>query len=243
MSSIMRRIRERADTETPVDELIAQIRARREQDEKNQASIFEKQFKDAEINRTVGRSGILPLHMNCTVRNFEADTPGKINAKQFTRDYVINFESNNGQGFIFSGNPGTGKNHLAAAMCNELMSRGKSCLIITVNELMQKLRACYQQGTETSEDKFFKTMIDFDLLILDEIGLQRNNDNERLALNQIVDQRVCRMKPTGMLTNLPAGSDDDSEMTMNSLLGVRIMDRMRMNGGKWISFDWESFRK
>jgi DNA replication protein DnaC len=85
-------------------------------------------------------------------------------------------------------------------------------------------------------------MIDFDLLILDEIGLQRGTDAERLALNQIVDQRISRFKPTGMLTNLPAGSTDGSP-SMNSVLGVRIMDRMRSNGGKWISFNWESFRK
>ena len=91
-------------------------------------------------------------------------------------------------------------------------------------------------------------MNDFDLLILDEIGLQRNNDNERLALNQIIDKRIGCMKPTGMLTNLPAVcnkpvGDPEWFENMNNLLGVRIMDRMRSNGGKWISFNWESYRK
>jgi len=56
------------------------------------------------------------------------------------------------------------------------------------------------------------------------------------------------MKPTGMLTNLPAGcnkpmGDPEWFANMNDLLGVRIMDRMRSNGGKWISFNWESYRK
>ncbi|MGB1322473.1 MAG: ATP-binding protein [Vibrio gallaecicus] len=241
--NIMDKIKARANLNQSPDEIIAEIKARRAEDESKQYEHFDKQFKDASANETLGRSGILPLHMKCTVANFEADTPEKMIAKNFAKNYVINFGNNNGQGFIFSGNSGTGKNHLAAAMCNALMNRGKSCLVITVNELMQKLRNCYQSNSETTEDKFFRTMIDFDLLVLDEIGLQRNNDNERLALNQIVDQRIGRMKPTGMLTNLPAGSKDSLEPNMNDLLGVRIMDRMRMNGGEWISFDWESFRK
>ena len=218
------------------------IKKLREVDENKQYAHFKAQFDKHKGEVSIGRSGILPLHRGCTIDNFIADTHEKNHAKQFSRNYADNFEQNIGCGFIFSGNVGTGKNHLAAAICNELIEKGKSVLIITVTELMQKLRNCYQIGSETSEDEFIKTMIDFDLLILDEIGLQRGTDAERLALNQIVDQRISRFKPTGMLTNLPAGSTDGSP-SMNSVLGVRIMDRMRSNGGKWISFDWESFRK
>ncbi len=41
------------------------------------------------------------------------------------RQYVEEFDGNIAS-FIFSGKPGTGKNHLAAAICNELLLRGKS---------------------------------------------------------------------------------------------------------------------
>jgi DNA replication protein DnaC len=39
-----------------------------------------------------------------------------------------------------------------------------------------------------------------------------------------------------MLTNLSA---DDLEVAV----GARVMDRMKMNGGQWIPFNWESYRK
>ncbi|EKG7251702.1 DNA replication protein DnaC, partial [Escherichia coli] len=29
---------------------------------------------------------------------------------------------------------------------------------------------------------------------------------------------------------------------MKTLLGERIMDRMTMNGGRWVNFNWESWR-
>ncbi|EEW1489150.1 TPA: DNA replication protein DnaC, partial [Escherichia coli] len=38
-----------------------------------------------------------------------------------------------------------------------------------------------------------------------------------------------------MLTNL-------NYEAMKTLLGERIMDRMTMNGGRWVSFNWESWR-
>ncbi|MDO2792813.1 DNA replication protein DnaC, partial [Escherichia coli] len=29
---------------------------------------------------------------------------------------------------------------------------------------------------------------------------------------------------------------------MSTLLGERVMDRMVMNGGRWVNFNWESWR-
>lgn len=214
-----------------------ELSAIRDQENKEfSADIAEKRRK-AILEKTIGRSGIQPLHQSCTVSNFETDSQDKVDAKRFAFDYITNFaENNNGKGFIFSGTPGTGKNHLAAAICNALIKSGKSCMIITVNELMQKLRNTYQKDSQTTEDQFIQSMIKHDLLVLDEIGLQRGTDAERLVINQIVDQRVCQIKPTGMLTNLSAEE-------LEAVVGARIMDRMRMNGGKWIPFNWESHRK
>lgn len=208
----------------------------RSEEESKQFDHFKKQISESRSNQAIGRSGILPMHQECSVANYIASNEKQNKAKMFATSYIANFDTNNGGGFIFSGQCGTGKNHLAAAICLALMSSGKTCLIITVTELMQKLRNCYNSGSETTEDKFIRTMIDYDLLVLDEIGLQRNSDAEKLALNQIIDQRICRFKPTGMLTNLSA-------QQINECLGVRIMDRMRSCGGKWIPFEWESYRK
>lgn len=213
-----------------------ELAAIRDQESKEFSAEIAENRRKALLEKTIGRSGIQPLHQNCTVSNFETDTQEKIYAKRFAFDYINNFAENNGKGFIFSGTPGTGKNHLAAAICNALIKSGKSCMIITVNELMQKLRNTYQKDSLTTEDQFIQSMIKYDLLVLDEIGLQRGTDAERLAINQIVDQRVCQIKPTGMLTNLSA---EDLE----AAVGARVMDRMKMNGGQWIPFNWDSYRK
>lgn len=192
--------------------------------------------KENSTEAILGRSGIQPLHQSCTVENFEANTDDKVRAANYASWFINGFEHNQGGGFIFSGKPGTGKNHLASAICNKLMSQSRSCIVITITELMIRLRKCYGPTATVSEDQFIRSMINYDLLILDEVGLQRGTDNEKLTINQIVDQRLCNLRPTGMLTNLSAEA-------INEVLGVRIMDRMRTNNGQWIDFNWESYRK
>jgi len=211
------------------------LKKRREDNKQFNEQITSRKDSNA-LESIIGRSGIMPLHQGCTINNFIATTPEQAFAKKFASDYIVSFGINKGCGFIFSGTSGTGKNHLSAAICNNLMQRRKSCLIITVSELMIKMRKCYGKDPEYSEDQFIQNLINFDLLVLDEIGLQRGSDNEKLVLNQVIDQRISHFKPTGMLTNLNA-------QAINDILGVRIMDRMRMSGGAWVPFEWASYRK
>ncbi|HHL1934105.1 TPA: DNA replication protein DnaC, partial [Klebsiella pneumoniae] len=40
----------------------------------------------------------------------------------------------------------------------------------------------------------------------------------------------------GILTNLNYES-------LTGTLGARILDRLQMDGGMWVNFDWDSYRK
>ncbi|QZN97813.1 ATP-binding protein [Symbiopectobacterium purcellii] len=195
----------------------------------------------AELNRVnrlqkiLGRSGIQELHRACSFQNYNAELPGQRNALDKAKRYASEFGSRFG-GFIFSGGCGTGKNHLAAAIGNHLLSKNKSVLVVTVPDLMMRFRETYQDGAKVSEADLMNDLCNVDLLILDDIGVQRGNQNEEIVLFQIVDRRLSAKKPVGMLTNL-----DVEKLT--ALLTERIMDRMRMDGGMWINFDWPSYRK
>ncbi|EDZ9930855.1 DNA replication protein DnaC [Salmonella enterica] len=74
------------------------------------------------------------------------------------------------------------------------------------------------------------------LLVLDEVGVQRDTKNEFVILNQIVDRRTASMKSVGILTNLNFDA-------LKALAGERVTDRLRMNGGRWVIFGWESWRQ
>ncbi len=129
------------------------------------------------MQRTFNRSGIRPLHQNCSFENYRVECEGQMNALSKARQYVEEFDGNIAS-FIFSGKPGTGKNHLAAAICNELLLRGKSVLIITVADIMSAMKDTFR-NSGTSEEQLLNDLSNVDLLVIDEIGVQTESKYEK----------------------------------------------------------------
>lgn len=206
-----------------------------EEEGRKNAERVAKENHDARVNRIMGRSGIQDLHADCSFDTYKVMCNGQGEALESSRRYANEFGIGMG-GFVFSGSPGTGKNHLAAAIANHLMQSGKSVLIVTVSELMIKFRDTYRKDSSVTESQLIDDLCRVDLLILDEIGVQHGSANEKIIINQIIDKRLGSKKPVGMLTNL----DLDG---MNKILGARVMDRMQMGGGLWVNFAWDSYRK
>jgi putative replication protein len=102
-------------------------------------------------------------------------------------------------------------------------------LVVTVPDLMLRARKCYDEGQ--SESVLLDDLCRVDLLVLDEVGVQRDTRNEWVLLNQIIDRRLAAMKPVGVLTNL---NFDELSKT----LGERAMDRLTMDNGIWVNFTW-----
>ncbi|MBK4775843.1 DNA replication protein DnaC [Candidatus Pantoea edessiphila] len=198
------------------------------------SSVIVRENKAMKMQRIMCRSGIRELHINCSFDNYNIENEGQRKAVSLARQYSIEFDGSIAS-FVFSGRPGTGKNHLAAAIGNDLILRGKSVLIVTVADLMSSMKATFNETSEITEEQLIKNLSNVDLLIIDEIGIQSESRYEKMIINQIIDRRSSSKKPTGMLSNLDHNS-------MNILLGERVMDRMRLGKSMWIYFDWESYR-
>ncbi|HAT5065280.1 MULTISPECIES: ATP-binding protein [Klebsiella] len=196
------------------------------------AAEVDKINQQARAEKIFGRSGIQNLHRGCTFSNYEVNTPGQKHALTMAKSYAQNFGSGFAS-FVFSGSPGTGKNHLAAAIGNSLLKDGRTVLVVTVPDLSTRVRACYDEGK--SESALLDDLTRVDLLVLDELGMQRDSKSEKVLLNQIIDRRLAAMKPVGVLTNL-------NHELLTETLGARILDRLQMDGGMWVNFDWDSYR-
>ncbi|EKC7080541.1 DNA replication protein DnaC, partial [Salmonella enterica] len=79
----------------------------------------------ARTEKIFGRSGIQDLHRGCTFANYEVNGDGQRKAFTMAKSYAQNFGAGFAS-FVFSGGPGTGKNHLAAAIGNHLLAGGHS---------------------------------------------------------------------------------------------------------------------
>jgi putative replication protein len=200
---------------------------------RKRAAEVNEQNRQARAEKILGRTGIQELHRNCTFANYQVHDDGQRKAYTMAKSFAQNFGTGFGS-FIFSGSPGTGKNHLAAAIGNHILKQGKSVLVVTIPDLMLRVRSCYDSGG--SEATLLNDLCAVDLLILDEVGVQRESRGELVILNQLIDRRLASMKPVGVLTNL-------NHTDLERVLGVRIMDRLTMDGGIWVNFDWGSYRK
>lgn len=188
----------------------------------------------ARSEKIFGRAGIQALHRSCSFANYEVKGPEQRQAYSMAKSYAQNFGGSSFASFVFSGAPGTGKNHLAAAIGNHLLTAGHSVLVVTIPDLMLRVRECYDDGQ--SESSLLNDLCNVDLLVLDEVGIQRGSSGEKVIINQVIDRRLSSMRPVGILTNL-----NHNELV--ATLGARVMDRLQMDGGIWVNFDWESYRK
>lgn len=203
-----------------------------------QIKLDEEKNKQDRVKAIMGRSGVSLLHQDCSFDNYVVSNKNQRDALVQAKNYAENFGNGFG-GFIFSGSRGTGKNHLAAAICNDLIQRHFSVLCVTLPNLMMKFRETYSKEYRgPSEQSLFNEFCKIDLLIIDEIGIQHlKSENTHILINQIVDERTSNKKPIGMLTNL-----DHAQLCNEDILGGRVMDRMTMDGGLWVNFNWESYR-
>ncbi|CAL4317868.1 DNA replication protein DnaC [Buchnera aphidicola (Neophyllaphis podocarpi)] len=191
--------------------------------------------KAMKMQSILGRSGIRELYMNCSFDNYKIENKGQKRALEAAKKYAKEFNGNIAS-FIFSGRPGTGKNHLASAIGNHLILNGKNVLIVTVADLMSNMKGTFNGNSNITEENLLNNLSNVDLLMIDEIGIQTESRYEKVIINQIVDRRSSSKRPTGMLSNLDYKG-------MKSLLGERVIDRMRLGNSLWITFEWESFRK
>ncbi|MEA5192595.1 ATP-binding protein [Enterobacter hormaechei] len=195
---------------------------------------IDKMNQRARSEKIFGRAGIQALHRSCSFANYEVKGPEQRQAYSMAKSYAQNFGGGSFASFVFSGAPGTGKNHLAAAIGNHLLGAGHSVLVVTIPDLMLRVRECYDDGQ--SESSLLNDLCNVDLLVLDEVGIQRGSSGEKVIINQVIDRRLSSMRPVGILTNLNHGE-------LVNTLGARVMDRLQMDGGIWVNFDWESYRK
>lgn len=139
-----------------------------------------------------------------------------------------------GRGLIFVGGVGTGKTHLAFAILLELLNRGIRGMAATVPDLMDDLRPKHGE-TSDRQMKQIETLKTIDLLLLDDLGAQRNTEwvTERLFI--ILNARYNNMLPTVITSNEKL---EDLEATPG---WRRIIDRIVEMCGV-VVVDGESYR-
>lgn len=181
-------------------------------------------------------TGLNTHFLACRFDNYFCERKDQFDAVEKSQKYCEKFTEYSAvaKGFLFSGTSGTGKNHLASAIVNDLVANNHFVVLLSVMDLLAKVRESYKNPS-ISEDKLINDFIRPDLLIIDELGLQRGSVDEVLWLTRIIDKRLYAKKPTSFITNL-------KKSELQELLGERAYGRVLESVGLGVLFNWPSYR-
>jgi DNA replication protein DnaC len=184
------------------------------------------------------RAGIPERFRDRSLDSYAATTDGQKAALRWATEYAHQFDEvlASGRSMLFLGRPGTGKTHLGCAIGNYLLRKGATVYYSTVQRAMRRIKDTWNRDSAELEGDAIRAMTGPDLLILDEIGVQFGSDTEKNLTFDLLNERYERLKPTLLLSNL-------AKEDVARFLGERVMDRLREDGGRVITFDWESHRR
>lgn len=205
--------------------------AEREQREERQAAmrnIEEIHRRAAELVADAGQR-----YRNCTLENFECKNPQQRRVVAALTEYL---NAGATQNVILYGPVGTGKDHLAFALCKAAIKAGRYARWVNGQAWFGAIRDA--MDTERSESSMMNELSRPEVLCLSDplppVGPL--NQFQTTMLYRLVDARYSKGLPTICTINVAADAEADERM------GAATWDRL--THGAWkLHCEWETYRK
>ena len=135
------------------------------------------------------------------------------------------------QGLLFWGTVGTGKSYTAACIANELLERSIPVVMTSFVKILQNI-----QGNQGEERVLMSRLNDARLLIIDDLGTERNTDYALEKVYNIIDSRYRVEKPLILTTNMTVREMQENTDTRYKRIYDRIFEMctpVRVPGRSW----------
>jgi DNA replication protein DnaC len=135
---------------------------------------------------------------------------------QPVRAFVGGIETNldAGRGLWFDGPPGTGKTSLAILIAKEAKKVGRTYAVYPVPRLLAEIKRTFDRDASDNYMGFFRRLCTVDLLVLDDLGAEKQTEWVLEQLYSIVNERWQDQRSIVVTTNVP---DPDPEAPMKVL--------------------------
>lgn len=180
----------------------------------------------AVLDRGARNLSTLPLHTDQTFENFSLrrqenfDLDRKENLEEAFNKARRYSEFPSGW-LVLSGLYGCGKTHLAAAIANEQVAKGRQTpMFVVVPDLLDHLRATFSPTAGTTLDRVFEQVKSVSLLVLDDLGTESATPWAREKLFQLLNHRYAARLPTVITTTAEIDQIDPR-------LQSRMLDKTR----------------
>jgi DNA replication protein DnaC len=186
-------------------------------------------------------AGIPPNYENATLDNFQIpqDNPtarlGLGTVLMQVKSFVREFPTAEKPGLLLVGETGTGKTHLAVAALKALLEKGHEGVFFDYQNLLDRIRSGYDRTSGASDKEAYRSALDADILLLDDLGSHRVTDWVEDIVTSMITYRCNHRKPLIATTNV---SDDNvmeykdaggvvvSRKTLAEVIGTRARSRL-----------------
>ena len=129
---------------------------------------------------------------------FENDN-GTNDKMLIARQYVDHWDKMKKEnvGLLLMGPVGTGKSFFAGCIANALMEQGISVMMTNFSRILNELTKYHADKNE-----IIAGLVSYPLLIIDDLGIERNSEFALEMIYNVVDRRYCTRKPLIVTTNL-----------------------------------------
>lgn len=130
---------------------------------------------------------------------FEYDDGGNPYLTEIAKNFVENFPDMkaSGEGLIFCGGVGTGKTFMASCIANALIDQGVPCLVTNFLRIIDDI-----SGTWEGRQEYVKAFNRYDLLVIDDFGVERDTEFAEEIVYRVIDSRIRSGLPMILTTNL-----------------------------------------
>ncbi|GLC88672.1 hypothetical protein LYSBPC_17990 [Lysinibacillus piscis] len=205
---------------------------------------YEHKLKEQEIARKLDLSGMPEKFRKVKVMGFKTDIYKREESRtdatlalKIAMNFIKGYEEiEKGKGlYFYSTTKGAGKTRLACGIGNALMSMyNKTVVYMKADDLFLQIRKTYKDSSETTEDEILKIYREADVLIIDDIAVEKPSDFAGRVLYNILDSRMENFKTTLITSNktideladIYQTKDKQGNPILNSDSGERLRSRV-----------------
>lgn len=166
--------------------------------------------------------------MNATFDKDDGSLPQIASARRYVETWEE--RKRNNDGLLLWGDVGCGKTFYAACIANALIEEGVSVLMTNFAKILNSLSGMYGDD----KNAFISSMMSYSLLIIDDLGIERNTEYALEQVYNIVDERYKANLPLIVTTNLSLNTLKNPPDTAHQRIYDRVLSMcvpVRFTGG------------
>ena len=156
-------------------------------------------FQRKRAEKMFVEGGVGKRFLTATFENFERQRMPK--AYDIALGFAEKFDENDGEGLLFTGDVGTGKTHLAAAIANKIIRKYSATVeFVSYTEVLADMRAAFSNHSEEAyllEERMRKA----GLLVIDDLGKEKPSPFTNELLYRVVNGRYKDKLPMIITSN------------------------------------------